>query len=107
GATKTGLIILALFFGGFGGWAVVAPLNAAIIGEAVVKVEGNRKSVQHLDGGLVKELLVKEGDRVERGDLLAVLDDTQARSEYDILAQQSVLLKATEARLLAELNGAG
>jgi membrane fusion protein, epimerase transport system len=105
GATKAGWIILLLFFGGFGGWAISAPLNAAIVGEAVVKVEGNRKSVQHLDGGIVKELRVKDGDRVEEGDVLLALDDTQIRAEFDILSQQQDLLRATEARLLAELTG--
>ncbi len=104
GATKAGWIILLLFFGGFGGWAISAPLNAAIVGEAVVKVEGNRKSVQHLDGGIVRELRVKDGDRVEEGDVLLALDDTQIRAEFDILSQQQDLLRATEARLLAELT---
>jgi epimerase transport system membrane fusion protein len=105
GATKAGLAIILLFFGGLGGWAISAPLNAAIIGEAVVKVEGNRKSVQHLQGGIVKELRVKEGDSVREGDVLLVLDDTQTRAEFDILSQQQDLLKTTEARLVAELEG--
>ena len=50
---------------------VTAPLNGAVVGNAVIKVEGNRKSVQHLDGGIVRKLLVKEGDRVEAGDVLS------------------------------------
>jgi epimerase transport system membrane fusion protein len=106
GATKAGLAIILLFFGGLGGWAISAPLNAAIIGEAVVKVEGNRKSVQHLEGGIVKELRVKDGDRVREGDVLLLLDDTQTRAEFDVLSQQQDLLRATEARLVAELDGA-
>ncbi len=106
GSVRAGLIILALFFGGFGGWAAVAPLNAAVVGEAVVKVEGNRKSVQHLDGGVVKELHVKDGDQVKEGDVLVVLDDTQVRAEFDILSQQYAILRATEARLIAELTNA-
>ena len=99
-----GLVILVVFFGGFGAWAVTAPLNGAVVGEAVVKVEGNRKSVQHLDGGIVKEMRVKEGDRVQAGDVLLVLDDTQMRAEFEILSQQQELLRATEARLIAELT---
>jgi len=79
GSIRAGLIILFLFFGCFGGWAAIAPLNAAVVGDAVVKVEGNRKSVQHLDGGVVKELRVREGDTVAAGDVLIVLDDTIAR----------------------------
>src|SRR5438874_10338313 len=83
-----GWLIIAVFFGGIGFWAATAPLNGAVVGNAVVKVEGNRKSVQHLDGGIVKELRVKEGDKVGAGDVLVVLDETQARAEYDILSQQ-------------------
>ena len=75
-----------------------------MIGNAVVKVDGNRKSVQHLDGGIVKELRVKEGDKVNAGDILVVLDETQARAEYDVLSQQYMVLRATEARLLTELD---
>jgi membrane fusion protein, epimerase transport system len=103
GAVLAGWIILLVFFAGFGGWAIKAPLNGAVVGEAVVKVEGNRKSVQHLDGGVVKELRVKDGDRVKEGDILVVLDDTQLRAEFDILSQQYAMLRATEARLTAEL----
>src|SRR6476619_2395325 len=99
-----GWLIIAIFFGGIGSWAVTAPLNGAVVGNAVVKVEGNRKSVQHLDGGIVKELRVKEGDKVNFGDILVVLDETQARAEYDVLSQQYMVLRATEVRLLTELD---
>ena len=102
--TLAGWLIVAVFFGGIGAWAATAPLNGAVIGNAVVKIEGNRKSVQHLDGGIVKELRIREGDKVNFGDLLIVLDETQARAEYDVLTQQYVVLRATEARLLAELD---
>jgi HlyD family type I secretion membrane fusion protein len=99
-----GWIIIGLFFGGIGSWAAIAPLNGAVVGNAIIKVEGNRKSVQHLDGGIVKELRVKEGDTVNIGDILIVLDETQARAEYDVLSQQYMVLRATEARLLTELG---
>src|SRR5215813_1969769 len=98
-----GWLIIALFFGGLGSWAAVAPLNGAVVANGTVKVEGNRKSVQHLDGGIVRELRVKEGDHVSAGDILIVLDDTQAKAEYDVLTEQYVVLRATEVRLLAEL----
>src|SRR5258705_12944162 len=98
-----GWLIIAVFFGGIGSWAATAPLNGAVVGNAVVKVEGNRKSVQHLDGGIVKEMRIKEGDKVNAGDVLIILDETQARAEYDVLSQQYMVLRATEARLLAEL----
>src|SRR5438270_10498645 len=99
-----GWIIIALFFGGIGSWAAIAPLNGAIVGNAIIKVDGNRKSVQHLDGGIVKELRIKEGDKVNAGDVLVVLDETQAQAEYDVLSQQYMVLRATEARLLTELD---
>src|SRR5258706_1794333 len=99
-----GWLIIAIFFGGIGSWAATAPLNGAVVGNAVVKVDGNRKSVQHLDGGIVKELYVKEGDKVGAGDVLVVLDETQAQAEYDVLSQQYMVLRATEARLLTELD---
>jgi HlyD family type I secretion membrane fusion protein len=99
-----GWAIIAIFFGIFGTWAAVAPLNGAVVAEAVIKVQGNRKSVQHLDGGIVKELRVKEGSQVAVGDVLIVLDETQARAEHEVLSQQYMVLRATEARLMAELN---
>jgi HlyD family type I secretion membrane fusion protein len=102
-AAIAGWAIIAIFFGGFGAWAVTAPLNGAVVANGFVKVETNRKSVQHLDGGIVKELRVKEGDWVNAGDVLIVLDDTQARAEYDVLRQQYLVLRATEERLRGEL----
>ncbi len=100
-----GWLIIAFFFGGLGTWAAIAPLNGAVVANGVVKVEGNRKSVQHLDGGIVKELRVKEGDHVAVGDVLVVLDDTQARAEYQVLSEEYVVLRASEVRLLTELAG--
>ncbi|HEX2890788.1 HlyD family type I secretion periplasmic adaptor subunit [Vineibacter terrae] len=104
-SAAAGWLIIAVLFGGLGSWSVIAPLNGAVVANGVVKVEGNRKSVQHLDGGIVKELRVKEGDRVSAGDVLIVLDDTQAKAELEILSQQYVVLHAGEVRLLAELAG--
>ena len=103
-ATRAGWIIIGLFFGVIGGWAVIAPLNAAVMGDAIVKVEGNRKSVQHLDGGTIKEFRVAEGQEVAVGDILLVLDDTMPRAELDILRSQQVQLTALEARLSAEFD---
>jgi HlyD family type I secretion membrane fusion protein len=99
-----GWAIIAVFFGGIGAWAMTAPLNGAVVGNAVIKIDGNRKSVQHLDGGIVKEMHIKEGDRVNVGDVLIVLDETQARAEYEVLSQQYMVLRATEVRLLTELD---
>src|SRR6266567_1772696 len=98
-----GWAILLLFFGGFGVWANTAPLNGAVMSNGVVKVDGNRKSIQHLDGGIIKQLNVKEGDHVTAGDSLLVLDESQAHAEYDVYFQQFLVLRATEERLKAEL----
>ena len=101
-----GWVIIGLIFGVLGTWAMIAPLNGAVVANGVIKVEGNRKSVQHVDGGSVKELRVKEGDVVKAGQILIVLDDTQARAEYEVLSEQYVVLRSTEERLRAELTHA-
>ena len=106
GVAMTGWLVIVLFFGVLGTWAVTAPLNGAVVATGVVKVDGNRKSVQHLDGGIVKELRVREGDKVKAGDVVVVLDEGQARAEFEVLAQQAVVLRATEERLRAELTRA-
>ena len=100
-----GAIIIAVFFGAAGTWSALAPLSSAVIASAVVKVEGNRKSVQHLDGGIVKELRVKDGDRVETGETLIVLDDTQALGALNVFQKQYDDLRAQEVRLTAERDG--
>ncbi len=106
GPIAIGLAIVLIFFAGFGGWAAYAPLNGAVVAPAVVKVEGSRKTIQHLDGGIVKELRVREGGRVEAGEVVIALEDTQARAARDVLARQNDLLRVQEARLLAERDGA-
>ena len=106
GVAMTGWLVIVLFFGVLGTWAVTAPLNGAVVATGIVKVDGNRKSVQHLDGGIVKELRVREGDKVKAGDVVVVLDEGQARAEFEVLAQQAVVLRATEERLRAELTRA-
>ncbi len=99
-----GWVIVVLFFGVFGAWAITAPLNGAVVANGFVKVEGNRKSIQHLDGGIVKELRVKESDRVNAGDVVVALDDSQARAEYEVLNQQFLVLRISEERLRVEYN---
>jgi membrane fusion protein, type I secretion system len=105
GAIAAGLGVIAVFFFGIGGWAAYAPLNGAVVAPGVIKVEGNRKTIQHLDGGIVKELLVREGEWVFLGQRLMVLEDTQAHAAVDMLSQQSYVLRAQEARLLSERDG--
>ena len=105
-AMVAGAAIMAAFFVGLGGWAAFAPLNSAAVAPAVVKVEGNRKSVQHLEGGIVKELRVREGDKVASDQTLILLDDTQARAAVDVFSKQYDELTAQEARLITERDGA-
>lgn len=97
-----GLSVIALFVFGLGGWAALAPLNSAIVAEGVVIVSDLRKPVQHPVGGRVVMLVAREGMRVQAGDVLLRLDDTQIRAERDSLAVRLTELEAMRARWLAE-----
>jgi HlyD family type I secretion membrane fusion protein len=101
-----GVAAVVVFLGGFGWWAATAPLDSAAIAEGAVIVEGKRKTVQHLEGGIVTEIRVVEGARVAAGDVLVKLDDTQARSKLDALRVQSDELAARVDRLIVERDGA-
>jgi HlyD family secretion protein len=101
-----GLAALTLFLGGFGAWSALAPLSEAAAGPGVIKVEGNRRTVQHLEGGIVRELMVRDGDRVRAGDVLMRLDDVQAGAQLQALEAQRLFLLAQDARLTAELENA-
>lgn len=101
-----GYVVLVLFVIGFLGWAAVAPLASAAIASGVVKAEGNRRMIQHLEGGIVREILVRDGSVVKAGQVLARLDDTQSASAQDLARAQLDTLLALEARLLAERDDA-
>jgi len=98
------ILFLAVFV--FGLWAVFAPLEGAVVASGKVTVESFSKLVQHLEGGIVKEILVKDGDRVEAGTPLIILDDTQSRAELEIVRSRLFLALAQRARLMAEQAGA-
>jgi HlyD family type I secretion membrane fusion protein len=100
-----GNLIIFLFFGVLGTWAATAPLASAVLATGVIKVKGNNKVVQHPDGGVVRELLVKEGDEVREGQLLIRLDDVQAQAAVQQLRSQYYSLVAVNARLRAERDG--
>jgi HlyD family secretion protein/epimerase transport system membrane fusion protein len=93
---------IVVAFGGFGAWAALASLDSAAIASGVVVVESDRKSIQHLEGGLVKEILVRDGDRVEHNDVLIRLEDTHARAMHDIVRGELDAALAEESRLVAE-----
>jgi len=99
---RQGLLVIALTFGGLGAWAALAPLDGAIIAPGVVKVNGTRKTVQHLEGGLVRQVHVRDGDVVRAGDVLVTLADERASANLDLLAQQLDQETARVARLSAQ-----
>ena len=105
-AILLGLATILFAFGGLGTWAAVAPIASAVIASGVVTVDSNRKKVQHPEGGVVKELLVRDGDVVQAGELLIRLDETRPKANLAILQGRYDASRAVEARLLAERDGA-
>jgi len=103
--TIAGLILLVLTFGGFGGWAVTAPLAAAVVAQGSFVATGRNKIVQHFEGGVIKEILVKEGDQVTFGQPLIRLDETAALARERELFLRQIRLEAIAARLHAQLRG--
>jgi HlyD family secretion protein len=101
-----GLALMAATFGGFGAWAFGAPLAAAVIAQGTFVATGQNKVVQHLEGGIIKEILVDEGDVVRVGQPLVRLDETLARANKRELFLRRLRLAATAARLLAEYDEA-
>jgi len=97
-----GLGVFLAFAGGFGAWSALAPLAEAAIAPGVVKVEGNRRTVQHLEGGIVRGILVRDGDRVEAGQPLMRLDDAQSDATLETQRAARWALLAQDARLAAE-----
>jgi HlyD family secretion protein len=102
GVILLGLIVMLGFFGGFMAWAVLAPLSEAAIAPGIIKVEGQRRTLQHLEGGIVREILVRDGDRVRAGQVVMRLDDVQSGSVLEQLRIQRMILAAQDARLDAE-----
>ncbi|MFD2190632.1 HlyD family type I secretion periplasmic adaptor subunit [Pistricoccus aurantiacus] len=99
---RLGFAILLVAFGGFGGWAMTADLAVAVVAPGAVSVESFKKTLQHLEGGIVKEIKVGDGDHVEAGETLLVLDKTQSRSQLAIARSRYLINRAAEVRLLAE-----
>jgi HlyD family secretion protein len=107
GPIRASVLVVGLFFGGLGWWAATAPLAGAAIAPGVVSPDGSRRTVQHLEGGIIREILVDDGSVVRPGDPLIVLEDVQARAGFDVLQTRFHTLAATQARLLAEQAGSG
>lgn len=100
-ATK-GLLALGIGFGLFVIWAALAPLDEGVPSSAIVSVETQRKAVQHLSGGIVREVKVTEGQEVEAGDVLFRLNEASARANFEGVRQRYLGLRAVQARLQAE-----
>lgn len=98
----SGFLVILLGIGGIGAWAAIAPLQGAVLAPGVVKVASERKTVQHLEGGVVKEILVAEGQRVEAGQVLIRLDDLTPKARVDLLQGKLDRLEAALARARAE-----
>ncbi|WP_170984646.1 HlyD family type I secretion periplasmic adaptor subunit [Rhodoligotrophos defluvii] len=100
-----GLGIVGVFIFGAGLWASVAPLASAAMAPGVVSPEGYRRTVQHLEGGIIQQILVEDGAKVHQGQLLMVLDATQDTANLDIVQVQRYGAAASLARLDAEVDG--
>ncbi|QTU98610.1 HlyD family type I secretion periplasmic adaptor subunit [Rhizobium sp. NLR16a] len=105
GLTFTGFAIMFLFFGMAGGWATLAPLDSAAVAPGLVKVAGDRKLIQHLEGGIIAGLTAANGDIVRAGKVLLQLDDTQAKARLDLVQNRIATREVLAARLRAERDG--
>lgn len=100
-----GLVVVFVLFAGIGIWTALAPLTSAAIGAGVVVVENYRKAVGHLEGGIVREVRVRDGQQVKKGDILIALEDVQARAQLEQARGQLMGAMAREARLIAQRDG--
>ena len=101
----TGFLLIAAMIGGFVLWTFLAPIQGAVIAPGTIVVEGKPKTLQHLDGGIVGEILVRDGDKVNAGDVLLRLDPTSLNANRDLLQNRLNEAKAFRARLTTERDG--
>ena len=100
--SRTGILLFILLFGFGGIWAVTAPIDGAALASGQVTVRSYSKTVQHLEGGIIQNIFVGNGERVELGDPILKIDDTQSLSQLEIAKSQQLALRARETRLIAE-----
>lgn len=103
--TLFGLSATGLFIAGFGVWAAFAPLAGAAVAPGFVAAAGQNQRVQHLEGGIIQKVLVREGERVTAGQILFELDPTSALAQRNRLESQVIALRARASRLVAERDG--
>jgi HlyD family secretion protein/epimerase transport system membrane fusion protein len=101
-----GMALIIVVFGGLGAWSALASLDSAAVAPGTVTVESKRKSVQHMEGGIVRQILVNDGDNVRRGDVLVRMDDTRIKAQLAIVRGQLDAAKGLAARLTAERDEA-
>src|SRR5581483_9584030 len=101
----TGLAVVVIVAGGFGGWASTVEISGALIAPGQIVVETNVKKVQHPTGGVVGELLARDGDRVKAGQIVVRLDDTVTKANLAIVTKNLDAALARAARLTAEQRG--
>ena len=99
----TGMFIILCFFGGLAAWSIFFPFQGAVIAPGTVKVSGERKTVQHLEGGMIDQILVKEGDKVQEGDILIRLKSIRVKANVDLLKGKLYGKLAEYDRLTAEV----
>ena len=100
-----GAIVVGAFASAMTLWGTLAPISGAAIASGNLQVEGRRQSVQHPYGGVIRQLLVRDGAHVEKGQLLLVLDDSDPRAKLDVLVADRDASRAAQARLMAERDG--
>jgi protease secretion system membrane fusion protein len=105
GMARKGLLVLLLGLGGFLLWASLAPLDEGVPGVGSVAIDTKRKVVQHLSGGIVKEVLVREGEEVQADQVLIRLDASVSKADFESIRQRYLGLSAVQSRLQAEQNG--
>lgn len=103
--TRVGWIVVIVGFLGFLVWALLAPLDKGVPLSGTVATESNRKNIQHLGGGIVEDILVKDGDVVKAGQVLVRINPTIARAAVEATRAQYFSAMATETRLSAERDG--
>ena len=105
GPVRLGWTVIALFAAGFGSWAVLAPLASGAVAPGIISPDGNRRVVQHLEGGVIAEIRARDGDHVTKGQAVMLLEQVQAASVRDALLDEYRTGLAARARLTAELFG--
>ena len=99
---RIGYLIIILFFSTVGAWSTFALISSAAIAPGLVSKEGYRKTVQHLEGGIIHKILVKDGDNVKADQKLVVLENIQTRADFDLLRKQMLIATVEKTYLVAE-----